>query len=167
MSQEKMSIFGIGPKLAILTIIYTVIMYFITKMTGEMFVIKQIPDSVIYVTCFLLLLIGIPFFITSVKTLLKGFPNGKLMIRGVYSIVRNPLYSSFICFIVPALVILTKSILVITTPVFMYFLFKILIKKEEEYLEQTFKQDFIEYKSKVCSVIPIKRFLKGIKYEQI
>lgn len=150
-----MSILGIGPMLAIFTITYAVITYLLTILTGNFAIIKPVPNTIINIISATLLTIGLPFFIVSAKTLLKGFPEGKLMTDGVYKIVRNPLYSSFICFIVPALVILTKSILVMTTPIFMYFLFKVLIKKEEKYLEQTFGKEYLEYKDRVYSVIPI------------
>lgn len=161
MNQKKMSIFGIGPMLAIFTMIYASLMYFMAKIIGEAGIITKVPDIAIYAISSFLLIIGIPFFVISAKTLLKGFPEGKLMTDGVYSIVRNPLYSSFICFIVPALVILTKSILIMTTPIFMYFLFKVLIKKEEEDLEHVFGKEYSNYKDTVGSVIPFAEIFKN------
>jgi protein-S-isoprenylcysteine O-methyltransferase Ste14 len=155
MKQKKMSILGIGPLLAMYTFCYAMLMWIVTKYLEKIVIIKHIPNYIFYVIGGLLLIIGIPFFIISVKTLLKGFPQSTLMTNGVYGISRNPLYSSFICFIVPGIVILTKSVLMMTIPIFMYFTFKLLIKKEEDYLGQTFGQEYLDYKSRVNLVLPM------------
>lgn len=154
MGKNKMSIFGIGPLLALLIMIYLVIMNFATKYIGDVILLEWIPNIVVYVISGLLLICGIPFLVASVITLLKEFSKDKLMTEGIYKIVRNPIYSSFICFIVPAFVILTKSLLIMSTPIFMYLVFKILIKKEENDLEQTFSQDYLKYKAKTNQIFP-------------
>lgn len=157
MSQKKNSIFGIGPILVTLTIIYSIIISIVSKYIGEILITKWIPEYIIYFISGLLLIIGIPFFVISVKTLFKEFYKGELITEGVYGIVRNPLYSSFICFIVPGIVVLSKSLLLMTIPVFMYFVFKILINKEEVYLEKVFGQEYRDYKIKTNSIFPIKK----------
>ena len=56
--------------------------------------------------------------------------------------------------IVPGIVILRGSILGITIPIFMYIIFRKLIPIEEEYLIDTFGNEYIEYKSRVWAVFP-------------
>lgn len=153
-SNQKMSIFGVGPLWVLITFFYVLSLYFISSFFGASKFIINISDKIIYAISFALLLMGIPFWIISVITLAKGFPKDKLIKEGVYSIVRNPLYSSILCFIVPGFIILTKSWLYLTIPIFMYFVFKILIKKEEVYLENKFGQEYLNYKKDVNLIIP-------------
>lgn len=155
----KMNILGIGHKLALITILYTIGIWYICDIFNLQL---SIPVSffVLKIISGILLLIGIPFFIISVKTLLKGFPTGKLMKTGVYSICRNPLYSSFICFIVPALMLLSNSLLLLTVPIFMYFVFKFLIKDEEVYLASVFGTEYLEYKKQINVIIPMIKIKK-------
>lgn len=155
MSHKKMKIFGVGPLLALFTILYLIVAAIITNYFKFLFIISWIPDYIIYTISGLLLFIGVPFFIVSLYTLLKGFAEGELITKGVYGISRNPMYTSFICFIVPALTLLSRSWLLMTTPIFMYFVFTLLIKKEEATLERVFGQKYIDYKEKVSAVLPI------------
>lgn len=139
------------------TILYTIGLSYCCNIVD----LKQsipVPFIWIKITSAVLFLVGVPFFIISVKTLLKGFPSGKLMKNGVYKVCRNPLYSSLICFIVPALALLTNSLLFLTVPIFMYLVFKFLIRTEEEYLESTFGQEYLDYKKITNQILPkIKR----------
>ncbi len=88
----------------------------------------------------------------------KEITAGKLIKTGIYKICRNPLYASFVCFIVPGLMLLTNSWIFLTVPIFMYFVFKLLIKAEERYLENTFGQEYLDYKKETNAIIPKYKF---------
>lgn len=94
-----MSIFGIDPLWVLITVSYLIFITIISSFLGYSKFSINIPDKIIYTISFILLLIGIPFWLVSVVTLSKGFPKGTLIKDRVYSIVRNPLYSSVLCFI--------------------------------------------------------------------
>jgi protein-S-isoprenylcysteine O-methyltransferase Ste14 len=47
-----------------------------------------------------------------------------------------------------------NSLLGLTVPFFMYGVFKVMIKEEEEYLEDKFGEAYFEYKRKVGSIFP-------------
>lgn len=157
---EKMTVWGIGPIFAIISILYFLAVVFINFRYPQYFVIKNMPYSVFIIIGIILLLIGIPLWIVSAKSILTGFKEGRLLIEGVYSIVRHPLYSAFIVFIVPGIVMFFRSWILFTVPIVMYITFKILIKKEEHYLEQKFGQLYLDYKSTVNAVFPCLRFWK-------
>lgn len=154
-----MNIFGIGGRLAAITGAYAVLLAVVLRGFGWVCPLP-VPKVVATAVGVGLLLIGIPFFVVSVVSLLRGFPTGRLMTSGIYAVCRNPLYSSFICFIVPGLMVLTGSWPFLTVPVVLYAAFRRLIRREEEHLEQTFGATYRAYKAVTPAVLPrLPRFL--------
>jgi protein-S-isoprenylcysteine O-methyltransferase Ste14 len=148
-----MSIWGVGVKLIFLSFLYALIMMLVTFLYPEIFVFEDFP-VVVQVFSAILLSIGIPFLVLSGRKLTANFSNNKLITDGVFKYVRNPIYSAWILFIIPALSILSSSTLVMTTPVFSYILFKILIRKEDENLEKVYGDQYREYKANVNELVP-------------
>ena len=156
--KDKMSIFGVGPKLAFLTILYSVLMLVFNAFSKIDLSIKIIPYTFLVIFGVILIIIGIPLLIISFITVKKGYMEDFLCMKGVYSMCRHPLYSAWIIFIVPGIVLILCSWELLTIPVIMYFVFRILIKEEESYLENKFGKQFTDYKSKVSLLFP--RFWK-------
>jgi protein-S-isoprenylcysteine O-methyltransferase Ste14 len=89
--------------------------------------------------------------------LVRQFPKGKLITGGAYGICRNPIYSSCIFFIFPALGIILLNWVFFTVPVFLVVAVYIFIGKEEKKLEAIFGQAYIDYKQKVGRIVPFLR----------
>lgn len=77
---------------------------------------------------------------------------------GNFCIVRNPIYSAWIVFIIPGLVLFSRSWPLLLTPVVAYVVFKIMISRETEYLEQRFGDAFLKYRAEVPELFPRPRF---------
>lgn len=148
-----MSIVGIGLRLAGITTLYTASLAGLLQALGRNFLIP-LPQMVLIIGAGVLLLVGIPFFAVSLVTLLRGFPTGRLLTSGVYKACRNPLYASFICFLVPGAVLLTGSWPFLSIPFVLYATFRKLIRQEEDQLEQTFGQAYLDYKATTPRVVP-------------
>jgi protein-S-isoprenylcysteine O-methyltransferase Ste14 len=154
MKRDKMSMAGVGVKFTIISIIYLFILTTINSYTESLFLIKQLSQPAAITISIILLLIGIPFYLLCAKTIRKAYNEGKLCTTGVYSTCRHPLYSSFIFFNVPGIVILFKSWLLLTTPLFMYLLLLILARKEEVYLSKKFGREYQDYKKNTNFAFP-------------
>jgi len=149
-----MTIWGIGPKFALFSIVYffcTLCVHFIFY---PVFVIESVPYIVLAILGVILSGIGIPIWIVSAKTIMKGFSEGILVTKGIYSICRHPLYGHGIFFTFPGILIFFKSYILLTLPVFMYLLFRILIPMEEKYLEKKFGNAYLDYANSVNMVFP-------------
>jgi protein-S-isoprenylcysteine O-methyltransferase Ste14 len=70
------------------------------------------------------------------------------------------MYSGIIVFFAPGVALWFRSWIILTVPLVAYIIFKLLIPKEEKYLEEKFGKEYLDYKSKVNAVIPLPRFLK-------
>jgi protein-S-isoprenylcysteine O-methyltransferase Ste14 len=150
----KLSRWGVGPVLAVLTLGYTAALLLISRLLP---IAMRIPiqDRVVLWISLVLIAIGIPFLIVSLFALHRAYTASKLITTGVFSLCRNPIYSSWNLFLVPAIVILLRNWLCLTIPFFMYGLLRALIRKEEEYLTATFGEEYKKYKKNVFFILPL------------
>ncbi|HRZ85338.1 MAG TPA: isoprenylcysteine carboxylmethyltransferase family protein [Candidatus Paceibacterota bacterium] len=82
-------------------------------------------------------------------------PKNKLIIKGIYKYIRNPMYlgiilAAYSCFFI------SFSYYILSYAIITNALFLIIIKTEEKDLIKRFGKNYINYKSKVSSLIPIK-----------
>lgn len=153
--KEKMSRWGVGPTFAFLSISYGMIMLAISRYFHPAFQIPFVPYWLLWILGIALIVIGVPFFIISVKTVMKAYNADALVTQGVFRCCRHPLYSSWVAFIVPGIVLLANSWIGLTAPLFMYFLLCKLVKKEEIYLEHVFGSEYLKYKKEVPCILPV------------
>ena len=146
MSNEKMSIWGVGIKFAIISIIYLAITIFVSMHTKPLFMIKQLPQQIADIIGIVFLCIGIPFYRACGRTVHRIYKENKLFTAGIYATCRHSLHASFIFFNAPVIVVFFRFWLMLTVPLFMCVLLIILAKKEEGYLIATYGNEYIEYK---------------------
>jgi protein-S-isoprenylcysteine O-methyltransferase Ste14 len=101
-----------------------------------------------------LVVLGVIFYIASSVQLHTKVKRMKLITDGFYAFSRNPIYSSWILFIIPGIAFILDSVLALLISVFMYIIFRILIRWEEKYLENVFGEEYIQYKAKTGRIFP-------------
>ncbi|VVB61854.1 Phospholipid methyltransferase [uncultured archaeon] len=157
---NKMTAWGIGRRLGRITYSYLAFTIILHITRSDIFTITHIPFIVSVILGTILIIIGLVMWLLGVRIISKAFHEGRLLTKGVYTIVRNPMYSSLIVFISPGVALWFRSWLIFTVPFVSYIVFKLLIKEEEKYLEEKFGQDYLDYKSKVNALIPFPHFTK-------
>jgi protein-S-isoprenylcysteine O-methyltransferase Ste14 len=88
---------------------------------------------------------------------MTGFPKGKLVTTGAYSVVRNPIYSSVIFFILPAVALMTLTWVYFVASVFLFSGVMIFIGKEEKQLTKAFGKEYEDYMARVDRLVPFKK----------
>lgn len=151
---KRLSFWGVGPKMAVITLLYTGILLALHYSFPGIFTLSLVPATLIWLLSALLLCIGFPFLIISAKTIKAVYQQDQLYTKGVYRLCRHPLYASFIFFIAPGIVLLFRSWLLLTVPLFLYVVFRLLIRVEERYLSERYTADFIEYRQNTNLVFP-------------
>ena len=149
-----MTRWGEGPLFTLLSVIYGGIILFLHFHYFSSFTFAIFSRWVNLIVGAILILIGIPLFIISGVTVHRYFNEGKLCTTGIYSYFRHPLYASWIVLIIPGVVLMIGSIIAISWPAFMYIVFRIIIRSEEEYLEYKFGDEYLKYKKEINSVLP-------------
>jgi len=148
-----MDIWGIGPRIAIsgfLSFIPTLIIGSRLEYFGYWF----FPMSIATALGIALVIVGVYFWLDSARLITVRFKSGVLITEGVYRLVRNPMYTGFIVFIVPGLSLILNNPLIILSSIVMLLVFKMSIYKEEQYLKQQFGVVYQDYVSKVKQIIP-------------
>ena len=156
-SQEfNMPAFGVGPIYVITCLILEVVGIFLHLKgyfcAGEL---REGKISFIIIGT-LLILFGIYLWVQAVlvEKINKKVKEKKLITSGVYSLVRNPVYSAFI-FIFTGILLLTANLYLLILPFVFWFFLTILMKNtEEKWLKNEFGKEYEIYLKEVNRVIP-------------
>ena len=89
---------------------------------------------------------------------MKAYNSDRLVTSGVFAIVRHPVYATWIVLNVPGIALLTRSWPMLLTSLAPYAVFKLLVHREDEYLERRFGTEYLAYRARVNDLIPIPRF---------
>ncbi len=159
---NKLNFLGAGPKIARILIPWLAATLVIRVVCNDMFRIATAKLSILMIVGIIFMVTGLIFYAITVKGLLRGLKETKLVITGGYFMCQNPLYSSLILFIIPGLAILLNSWLMLATTPIGYILFKVYIKSEYEELELFFGKYYLEYRDKTPEFFPfpVKKFNK-------
>lgn len=149
-----MSIWGVGPTVGTLTLVYGVIVGVATFKWPGLFTIRFVPYEYLLAVAAVLLAVSLPVYVLTIVPLWKGYHEGKLVTTGTYAVCRHPLYAMWILLIMPAVALLMKSWLFLTAAVFMYVVTRIEVRREEECLQEQFGRQYLAYKKRVGAILP-------------
>jgi protein-S-isoprenylcysteine O-methyltransferase Ste14 len=150
-TKNKMTRWGIGPLFALLSISYGLFAFVLAKSKPTLR-IDFIPYPILSTIGVIFILVGIPFFIISVKSLHHAYNSNSLITTGIYGICRHPMYGVWIIFIVPGIALVARSFLGLTTPVVMYILLRMLAKKRRNIFGRKIRSSIsaIQKKNSIC-----------------
>ena len=153
---KKMSVLGIGPVYVISCLIITILSIYISEKgflnSGKVYELK----GFMVLTGAVCIALGIVLWIKAVisQKMVKAIKNNKLLMTGVYSIVRNPVYSAFY-FVFTGSLLIEANLWLMILPILFWIYMTVLLKlTEEKWLLDTFGEEYIKYCSKVNRVFP-------------
>jgi len=156
--KKTMTLFGCGPKLALLCLPYVILSLIVMYRYPDFFDLTFLDFPYVKVSGFVWLGLGITFWMYSAIFFLKYFKPGKLLTYGPFALCRNPIYSSIIVFIIPSLALIFHSGLIFSIALVLYLGFKLSIHGETILLSQTFGDEYEEYEKSVNEVIPFPMY---------
>jgi protein-S-isoprenylcysteine O-methyltransferase Ste14 len=151
---EKMSLWGVGPKIGRWTFCYLAVAVAATLVWPAVFSIGFVPRCYLAAAGGALLLLTAPLYVVTVRGVAGAHREDRLVTTGPYALCRHPLYALWILFVVPAVAAFLASWLVLSASLFMYVVTRIATRHEEAYLEQRFGEAYREYKRRVNAVLP-------------
>ena len=157
---QRMTHFGVGPKIYVPAIAYDIIAGMATHFWPDVFLIRSVSYSILAGAGIVLLICGVPMWAIAVWTIVRAFSRGELVTSGVYGLVRHPIYSAWIVFIFPGIALLCRSWPMLLASLVSYIIFKLLIRREDRYLEEKFGKAYLDYRSRVNEIIPMPRFYR-------
>ncbi len=155
MSRKPLKPFGgIVPLFAPLFFVLLAITIFATIRFRESFRIPLASDPLRLGIGALIALAMLPFYASTVKTFLSDFKTGKVITRGAYAFCRNPIYATWIVFLLPATALLADSWLFFALDLAVYGIFKALIPMEYAECREAFGEAYARYEKSVNEMFP-------------
>jgi len=155
---SRLSRWGIGPRILVSATACAALGVVATYLWPTFCLIPWLPPSVLLAVGIVLLIIGVPLWLIAMRSVMRAYGSDRLVTTGVFDLVRHPVYSAWIVFNIPAIALLFRSWPVLLAPLVAYAVFKMSIRTEDEYLEQRFGQEYLNYRARVNELIPIPRF---------
>ena len=156
LQEFKMPIFGVGPMYVITYLILTIAGIWL-HLNGYIYQGELSQGKIFFIIAgIFMILLGIYLWIQAVivQKINKKVTEKKLITTGVYSIVRNPVYSAFI-FIFTGILLFTANYILLILPFIFWAFLTILMKNtEEKWLKNEFGKEYEIYLKQVNRVIP-------------
>ena len=151
---KTLPLYGVGPIYVISILILTIIALILNQL-NVVYKIKVLNKFLI-ILAIISILIAISLWVSAVlfskvRTKIK---ENTLVTTGVYSIVRNPIYSAFL-FLFTGILLFTRNLYLLIFPVIFWIYLTYLLKEtEEKWLKDKFKEEYQKYMKKVNRIIP-------------
>ncbi len=136
----------------VLTLIFIVVAYLAKRTIHLPFVVSSVVENIGFALVVIGFLFGIAAFLAFRKARTTLNPHGKvaaIVSDGIYRFTRNPIYLGFLLIVIGLPLNSGSYWGVVLTPVFVISMNRLVIEKEEAYLEKKFKEDYTSYKSRV------------------
>jgi len=150
----KLNFFGAGPKIGRITLPWLALTIVLTLIKNDLFVFTSDSRANLNLAGAVLLAVGLLSYFITVRSLLKGLKEGKLVTTEGFFFCQSPLYASILLFIIPAVALLMNSWLILTTTLVGYLVFKTCIKTEYAELEKTFGDAYLKYRKETPEFFP-------------
>lgn len=155
-NNKHLPLFGVGPVIVFGQVLITaiaILLTFIVDVSFASFDILRIPFLVIGV---IMIILGFYLDICAKykSKLFKNVEENKLITDGVYAYTRNPVYAGAFLICVGAVFIVNNLLLFIIPVICWIYMTIFLIKTEEVWLKDLYRQEYIEYCKKVNRCIP-------------
>jgi protein-S-isoprenylcysteine O-methyltransferase Ste14 len=158
METKRLSRFGIGPKIAAPSLLWTIAALAAGSKWPGVFILDSLPQYV-RAAGGILTVMGILLWLTGAVTAMRAYNRDELRTTGPFALVRHPMYAGWISLAMPGFALVMRNWAMMLTPLLAYTIFRSLIHVEDEYLKQRFGEAYLEYRGRVNEVMPIPRAL--------
>ncbi len=141
------ALIGAGDKIMGCTIPFAVVATILNIIYPDFFRVNA--GSVGMIVGLVLLIAGVPMWLTSVVQVLLYVPRNKLITAGPFAVVRHPLYTSVAFLVIPGIGLLFDTWVGILIGVVLYIFSRRFAVREEKNLNDLFSNQYELYKSKV------------------
>ena len=151
---KTLPIYGVGPVYVISCLILTIIALILN--CYKIIPILKFLDLFMIILGILFIIIGAILWLSAVLVTQvdRKIKDGEFITTGIYSIVRNPIYSAFL-FIFTGIIFLVNNIYLLALPITFWIYLTILLKlTEEKWLKDKFTDEYDRYSKNVNRVIP-------------
>ena len=155
--RERMSRFGVGPVFALGSLACLSVAIGLHLWRPEVFRIEIVPGWVPIAIGVVLIAVAVPVCVVAVRTVMRAYERDGLCTSGVYRLCRHPVYAVWVLLLAPGVLLLFRSWVLLAVPAAMYAIARLLVRREEAYLERRFGDAYREYRRRVPAIVPFAR----------
>ena len=149
-----MNRWGMGTMLYRATILYAVLAILYDSILIASFCDRLVPERLALAAGGTLLLLGLIVYALGTFSVYKAIDAGQLATRGIFAVVRHPLYAAWVWCIVPGLALMQGTLLTLGAPVVAAIFYRLCIPHEEAYLHRLHGDAYREYSRRVGGIVP-------------
>jgi protein-S-isoprenylcysteine O-methyltransferase Ste14 len=138
---------GAGDRVMGMTLPFAAIGIAANVLWPSAFRIGSVPA--VFIVGIVLLVVGVPLWLSSVAMILINVPRKKLITSGPYALMLHPLYTSVAILVIPGCSLLFDSWVGFAIGAVLYISSRIFSVKEEELLAKYFPVEYPAYRAKV------------------
>ena len=153
---NHLPLYGVGPVIVYGQFIFTAMTIILTDVFDLRFPVINVLNIVLKIIGMLLIVFGLYLDLSAKlkSKIFKKVEENKLITDGVYSIVRNPVYSGALLACTGAILIANNLILLFVPVICWMYLTLFLINTEEKWLRELYGEDYVSYCKRVNRCIP-------------
>jgi protein-S-isoprenylcysteine O-methyltransferase Ste14 len=151
---KKIDFFGAGPKIGRIALPYFAVTIALACSFPSIFCFGVGVKQYMMIAGAVLLACGLVCYGLTIRSLLKGLKETRLITTGLYSYCQNPLYAVIMLLFIPGIALMLNSWLVLTTTIAGYLVFKRLISQEYNEMTELFGEEYKRYKETTPEFFP-------------
>ena len=145
----KMTVMGVGTRVAPLAFLYLAAVIVLSYVFLPVFAWTRGSTVALIVIGAMLAAAGVFILLSSGLRVMKAFKETELLTDGFFRLFLNPMYASYVLFILPGLSLILNSWLVLTSSAVFYVLYRLFSRDEEAYLAQLHGKTYETYRKSV------------------
>ncbi|WP_428564461.1 MAG: methyltransferase family protein [Solidesulfovibrio sp. DCME] len=149
-----MNRWGMGTMLYRGTILYALLAILYDTILIGHFCDRLVPERLALAVGGTLVLLGLVLYTLGVFAVYAAVDARQLATRGVYGVLRHPLYAAWVWCLVPGFALLQGTPLTLGAPVVAAILYRLCIPHEEAELRRVFGQAYDRYRERVGGIVP-------------
>lgn len=142
--QKKMSVMGVGGKIAIPTLLYLAVAEAVSLYFRPFFDITSNYGALLIVGI-VMIATGFSLNLVAAFSMFMAYREDRLATAGLYSLFRDPMYVLQIFITLPGLFLLFNSWLVLGGIIPAYIAYRVFVREEHSYLEERFGDEYRQY----------------------
>ena len=155
-SDKALPVLGIGPFYLLSCLILMLIGFKLKN--NQLFKIGDISKMktplILFGAIFIVVGVAVWIYAVIIQKISEEIKNGKLITKGIYSFVRNPIYTAFI-FVFTGILIMGSNLFLLILPILFWINLTVILKlTEEKWLLEKFGDEYVDYCKVVNRIIP-------------
>jgi glyoxylase-like metal-dependent hydrolase (beta-lactamase superfamily II)/protein-S-isoprenylcysteine O-methyltransferase Ste14 len=160
-----MSLWGIGPTFVVISLLLCLPAGYVAYQYRASFTLTFAP-FLFYALGAVCVAVGLYLWIGAGRRVDDYIRQGRLADKGLYGIVRHPIYAG-IFLVLSGGFILSRSVILIAAALPIYLVLRLLLKREEATMVQAFGADYATYAKEVSAIFPKPRaFISAFFYPE-